>query len=109
MQDLDQDLVEAVLANWETAPVNEKLRSVLGFLQKLTLDPTQVTAADMAPMRRAGLSEMAIEEAIYVCFAFNIMDRLADALDFEIPTQKHFKTGGRFLYKLGYKATSLWG
>lgn len=109
MQDLDHDLVEAVLENWETAPVNAKLRSVLGFLQKLTLDPKQVTAADMAAMHCAGVSDRAIEEAIYVCFAFNIMDRLADALDFEIPTSKHFKTGGRFLYRLGYKATSLRG
>lgn len=109
MQDLDQDLVEAVLENWETAPVNVKLRSVLGFLQKLTLDPKQVTAADIAAMRHAGVSDRAIEEAIYVCFAFSILDRLADALDFEIPTPKHFQTGGRFLYRLGYRAASLWG
>jgi len=104
-----QDLVKAVLENWETAPVNDRLRSVLGFLQKLTLDPQQVTVADIEALRSCGVSEKAIEEAIYVCFAFSVMDRLVDALAFDIPTSKHFKIGGSFIYKLGYKVASLWG
>ena len=103
MEGFDEKLVDAVLDNWETAPVSDRLRSVLGFLQKLTLNPQQVAAADIAAMHSSGVSEKAIEEAIYVCFAFNVMDRLADALDFDIPTPQQFKQGGRFLYKLGYK------
>lgn len=109
MEDLDQDLVDAVLENFESAPVDEKLRSVLVFLQKLTLNPLQVTREDIAAMRSSGVSEQAISEAIYVCFAFSVMDRLADALDFDIPSSKHFKTGARFLYRMGYRATSLRG
>lgn len=109
MENLDQDLLEAVLDDFETAPVGDRLQSVLGFLQKLTVDPSQVTEDNIAAMRSAGVSDRAIEEAIYVCFAFSVMDRLADALDFDIPSAKHFKTGGRFLYRLGYRAASLWG
>jgi alkylhydroperoxidase family enzyme len=109
VESFDEKLVLAVLDNWQTAPISDRLRSVLGFLQKLTLHPQQVTAADIATMRSSGVSEQAIEEAIYVCFSFNVMDRLADALDFDIPTAQQFKKGGRFLYKLGYKVTSLWG
>ena len=101
--------MEAVLDNFESAPIDEKLRSVLAFLQKLTVNPSQVTPEDIATMRSSGVSEKAISEAIYVCFAFSVMDRLADALDFDIPSPKHFKTGGRFLYRMGYKAASLRG
>ena len=95
MEDLDQDLLHAVLDDYKTAPVSAKLRSVLAFLQKLTLEPSQVTPEDITAMRSSGASDQAITEAIYVCFAFNVMDRLADALDFDIPAPKHFKTGGR--------------
>jgi hypothetical protein len=35
-------------------------------------------------MRAAGLSDKAIEEAIYVSTMFNVMDRLADAFDFDL-------------------------
>ena len=109
MEGFDESLVLAVLDNWQTAPVDDRLQSVLGFLQKLTSDPSQVTKDNIATMRSAGLSDRAIEEAIYVCFAFSVMDRLADAFKFDIPTPQQFKKGGHFLYRLGYKATSLWG
>jgi alkylhydroperoxidase family enzyme len=109
VEGFNEKLVQAVMDNWETAPVDNSLRSVLGFLQKLTLHPQQVTKEDIATLRSSGLSDKAIEEAIYVCFSFNVMDRLADALEFDIPTPQQFKQGGRFLYRLGYRATSLWG
>jgi alkylhydroperoxidase family enzyme len=109
VEGINAKLVQAVLDNWETAPIGNSLRSVLGFLQKLTLQPQQVTKEDIETLRSSGLSDQAIEEAIYVCFSFNVMDRLADALEFDIPTPQQFKQGGRFLYRLGYRATSLWG
>src|SRR5215469_11495472 len=81
----DNDLIKAILADWRTAPVNEPLRAMLGFLEKLTLSPSTVAEDDIQRLRDAGLTDQAIEEAIRVCFAFSILDRLADALDFEIP------------------------
>src|SRR2546422_7850830 len=36
----DDTLVEAVLRDWRTAPLDPKLRATLGFLEKLTLAPT---------------------------------------------------------------------
>jgi len=38
----DDALVEAVLRDWRTAPLDPKLRATLGFLEKLTLAPTEV-------------------------------------------------------------------
>jgi alkylhydroperoxidase family enzyme len=54
-----------VLENWRTAPVDERLRAMLGFIEKLTLNPLAVTPADVGPLREAGLSDDAIEDAIH--------------------------------------------
>ena len=35
---------------------------MLGFLEKLTLDPEALTSADLAPLRAAGLSDAAKRE-----------------------------------------------
>jgi hypothetical protein len=40
-------VTQAVYRDWRTAPVGEKLRAALGFIEKLTLRPT----SSRAPMR----------------------------------------------------------
>ncbi len=102
-------LVAAVLADWRTAPVGEKMRAALGFLEKLTACPAEVGLEDIEPLRAAGVSEAAIKEAVYVCFLFSLMDRLADAFDFEMPSAKGFLMGGRLLYTRGYGGLSIPG
>jgi alkylhydroperoxidase family enzyme len=101
------EIVAAVLKDWRTAPVSEKMRTVLGFLEKLTLAPQDIGPDDVAPMRNAGVSDKAIEEAIYVCFLFSVMDRLADALGFDIHSSEEYARGGQAIYKKGYSKLSL--
>ena len=99
----------AVLENWRTASVNEKLRTTLGFLEKLTVSPSEVSQEEIESMRSVGVSDKAIEEAIYICFLFSVMDRLADAFGFDMPPAKDFQRGGRVLYSLGYGGLSIPG
>jgi uncharacterized peroxidase-related enzyme len=94
--------VRAVLDDWRSAPVDARMRATLGFLEKLTLEPERVTAADVEPLRAAGLSDEAIEDAIHVCVLFNIYDRLADTLEFDIPPAEGFSQGAEMLLKRGY-------
>ena len=95
-------MVQAVLDDWRTAPVDAKLRSTLAFLEKLTLDPASVTPADISPMRAQGLGDAAIEDAIHVCTLFNIYDRLADSFEFDIPDERGFGMSATMLLKRGY-------
>jgi alkylhydroperoxidase family enzyme len=95
-------MVQAVLDDWRTAPVDAKLRSALAFLERLTLDPASVTPADISPMRAQGLSDAAIEDAIHVCTLFNIYDRLADSFEFDIPDEHGFAMSATMLLKRGY-------
>ena len=61
-----------MLDDWRSAPIDQKLRATLGFLEKLTLTPGEIAQDDIAPMRAAGVSDQAIEDAIYVCTYFNV-------------------------------------
>jgi alkylhydroperoxidase family enzyme len=91
-----------VLTDWRTAPVDPKVRATLGFLEKLTLAPTQVGPADVALLRAAGVSDEAVEDAIQVCVLFNIYDRLADAMGWHLPGPDGYAASGRNLMKRGY-------
>lgn len=105
----DSDLIKATLSNWRSAPGNEPRRAMLGFLEKLTLHPSAVGDNDIQQLRNAGLTDLAIEEAIRVCFAFTIMNRLADALDFEIPSDASTQKAARILFRAGYGMASVPG
>jgi uncharacterized peroxidase-related enzyme len=98
----DDGLVEAVLDDWRTAPVDDRVRAMLGFLETLTLDPDAVGPADMEPLREAGISDAAIEDAIHVSTLFAIYTRLADTFEFDIPESEGFAQGAVNLLKRGY-------
>lgn len=95
-------MVQAVLHDWRTAPVEPRLRAMLGFVEKLTLAPETVTVSDARALRDAGLSHTAIEDAIHVCALFSVYDRLADAFEFHIPDDAGFAQSASMLLKRGY-------
>ncbi|HEV8597272.1 MAG TPA: hypothetical protein VGR23_06080, partial [Candidatus Dormibacteraeota bacterium] len=70
--------------------------------EKLTLTPADVRPADMVPLRAAGLSDAAIEDAIHACVLFNVYDRMADALKFHLPGPAGYTASGRSLMRRGY-------
>jgi alkylhydroperoxidase family enzyme len=105
----DPDLIQAALANWRSVPVTEPRRAMLGFLEKLTLHPSTLGDNDIQQLRDAGLSNQAVEEAIRVCFALTIVNRLADALDFEVPSDASTQRTARILFMAGYGRSSLRG
>ena len=100
---MGDELTEAVLADYRTAPVSKSLGATLGFLDKLTLDPDAVQAVDARAVMDAGVSEPALVDAIHVCTLFNVITRIADSLDFELPTKAQFRRTGAMLLKRGYR------
>jgi len=98
----DEAKVQAVLADLETAPIEEPLRATLRLLGKLTCEHA-VNADDMRAVLSAGVSREQIEDALAVCFAFNTTDRLADAFGFFVPGHKGFEAGAKFLLQRGYR------
>ncbi len=101
--------VKAVLVDWRTAPVGAKVRGALAFLEKLTLTPDAVGPEDVKAARSAGVSDAALREAIYVCFLFSTMDRLADACGFEVAGADELTRGEWILRHFGYHRMSVPG
>ena len=99
----DRTLIEAVLTDWRTAPVNPALRATLGFLETLALRPAEVAAEAVLQMRQAGVSEEGIEEAIVICALFSIADRLADTFNYEPPDPGMMEKAGEQMLIRGYK------
>ena len=99
---MGREVVEAVLDDWRTAPVPESTRAMLGFLEKLTLTPADVGPDDLEAVRGTGVSDEAIEDAVHICSLFNIIIRVADALDFDVPTTRQFDGMVGLMLKRGY-------
>jgi len=99
----EDEVIQAVLEDWRTAPIPEKLRVTLGFLEKMTLHPQELGPADVVPLRQAGLSDEEIADAIHVCANFNLINRLADALGWKMQTEVAIHRYADLLLKIGYK------
>lgn len=100
---LSSELVQAVLDDWRTAPVDKKLQAMLGFLEKLTLTPDMVGPEDIISLRTAGVDDQATEDALHVCMIFNMIDRIADALDFDVPSSEFLARHANTLLRRGYR------
>ena len=92
-----------VLDDYRTAPIDEKLRAMLGLLETFTLRPNELTGADVRAVLATGVSREAIRDAFYVAFLFNTYDRLADTLGWELPEDRYYPKAGKFLLKQGYR------
>ena len=100
---LGKELVESVFEDPDTADIDLKLRAMLIFLEKMTLDPSGLKREDGAALFDAGLTRDEIDDALKVGFAFNLIVRLADSFDFHVPTEEEFSKGAEMLAKHGYK------
>lgn len=93
---------EAVERDWRTAPVDDRLRAALGFIEKLTLRPAELTPADAARVRDAGVSDQALVDAIHVAALFNMIVRLADSLGWDVPSFEDFHARADRMLTGGY-------
>ena len=90
------------MAEWQSAPISPSLRATLALLEKVTLAPDEVSPSDIQGARRAGVSRQGVTDALYVCFCFNWIDRLADAFDWRVQSSPQFRKDAGFLLKKGY-------
>jgi len=94
--------VAAVLADLDHAVIEEPLRATLRMLRKLTLEHA-VGEDDMRTLLAAGVAPAQARDALAVAFAFNTMNRLADAFGFVVPGPEAFEAGAKFLLARGYR------
>ena len=98
----DGKSVSAALSDLNAANLAEPLHATTLMLGKLTREHT-VNADDIRAVLAAGASRQQIEDALAVCFSFNVIGRLADAFGFAVPDSEAFEAGAKYLLARGYR------
>jgi uncharacterized peroxidase-related enzyme len=99
---MDRATADAALADYATAPISERLRAALRFIQRMTVSPDDLSTDDAASALEAGLAPQDLRDAAAVAAVFNIITRNANALDFEIPSIDDFDRAAVMLLRRGY-------
>lgn len=73
---IEQRVVDALLEDIESAPVEDRLKPIFAFARKLTLEPATLSQDDADAVFAAGWDEEALHAAIAVVCRFNFMNRL---------------------------------
>jgi uncharacterized peroxidase-related enzyme len=100
---LGVDVVTAVFQDYRNADVSQGVRAVLGFLYTLAQSPNAIGTADVQAVLDAGVSADALGTAIHIAAVFNVINRVADALGFDVPAASVVAKEAEHLFKHGYK------
>jgi uncharacterized peroxidase-related enzyme len=100
---LGKDLVDSVMSDWRRADLRPEVRAAIGLLEKLTRSPQAMDRSDFDELKKAGVSEDGITTIIHIGVNFSIVNRIADALAFEVPSTTAFSRLGAILTTAGYK------
>ncbi len=98
-----EGLIDALLADLDTAPVDRKFRPLLAYARKLTLAPSEVSQADADAVFAAGWDEKALHDAIAVTARMNFMCRLVQGYGFTPMTPEKARENAEARKRLGYR------
>ena len=100
---IEEGLIDALLADPETAPVAPKFRPLLAFVRKLTLTPSEMNQADADAVFDAGWDEKALHDAIAVTARMSFMNRVVEGYGFIPMDPQRARNNARERVKLGYR------
>lgn len=86
----DHDTVKAVWNDYTTAPVSDKLKTLLNIAGKVQKGGKHVTEDDIATARDAGASDMDIHDTVLIAAAFCMFNRYVDGLGASTPDDPAF-------------------
>ena len=87
-QGIEQGVLDRLLDDLDTAPVEAKLKPLLAFVRKLTLTPGAMSQADADAVFEAGWDEQALHDAIAVTARAVFMQRLVEGHGFTPPSRE---------------------
>jgi len=82
----DRDLVDQVRADYQRAPISEKLKSLLRIAGKVQQGGKNVTADDIENARSEGATDKDIHDTVLIAAAFCMFNRYVDGLGATTPT-----------------------
>jgi uncharacterized peroxidase-related enzyme len=99
------ELVDAVCADYPSAPVSRKLKALLAIAGKVQTGGKNVTTEDIARARSEGATDIEIHDTVLIAAAFCMYNRYVDGLDSFTPTEQSFyDQAGARVARHGYTA-----
>jgi uncharacterized peroxidase-related enzyme len=92
----DRSLVDAVLADHRTAPIDDQWKALFTFIERMNAESNTLQQDDIDAVKAAGWSEEAIYDAITVCALFNFYNKWIDATGVsDMPAAAYAMSGER--------------
>ena len=82
------EIMEGLFRDGFTAELEPRLRAIADFAEKLSRTPQEMTAGDLAPLRKAGLDDLQILDLIHATAMFANANRLMQTLGESVPPSK---------------------
>jgi len=97
----DRALVERTLRDGVTG--DARIDAALEFLSAFASGPSAITADHVDRLRGAGVRDEAIRDLAQIAFAFSVINRVADALEFKVPEPALFAKSWPRMRDSGYR------
>jgi alkylhydroperoxidase family enzyme len=98
----DRSLVDAVLEDYRTAPIDDRDKALFGFIEKMNECSNQLRRPDIDRLKEAGWSEEAIYDAITVCALFKFYNAWIDATGVHDLPAAAYELSGKRMAAQGY-------
>lgn len=86
---VQEGLIDSLVEDIESSSIDDKLKPVLRFVKKLTLQPTKMLKSDADAVFNAGWDERALYDALAICCTWNFMNRFVEGLGLEVSTEQY--------------------
>lgn len=90
------------LAKNSISDLDDNLQAVFKLVNKLTLDPVNISQSDVEAVRLAGWSDQTVEDTICIVSTFAFLNRLVDGFGLE-GSADHFQQVGGMVAQHGYQ------
>ena len=91
-----------MLADYRTAPIDDRQKALFAFIEKMNEQSNQIRADDLDRLKAAGWSEEAIYDAITVCALFRFYNAWIDATGVHDLPASGYEMSGKRLAAQGY-------
>ena len=98
----NRSLVDAVLEDYRTAPIDDCDKALFGFIEKMNEQSNQIRRDDIDRLKQAGWTEEAIYDAITVCALFRFYNAWIDATGVHDLPAAAYALSGKRMAEQGY-------
>lgn len=99
---IDEDIFDELMTGIDSAGVDDRLKPILRYVQKLTLTPSRMTQADADAILAAGWDEQALVDVVSICAVQNFFNRFVDGVGVDVDDSTARQTGAAVLPTIGY-------